>query len=64
MKPTARDQQNQTAPDQSNDAPGPALVFGKLIESTIKAAVYTHLRTGLINPCNLVQAAPPPPATG
>ncbi len=48
MMPTARDQQNQTAPDQSNNAPRPALLFGKLIESIIEAAVYTHPRTGLI----------------
>ena len=43
-----RARQIQTAPDQSNDAPRPTLLFGKPIESGINALVYTHPRTGLI----------------
>jgi hypothetical protein len=34
--------------DLSNDAPRPALLFGKPIEAAIKATVYNHPRTGLI----------------
>ena len=48
MMQTVRAQQNQTAPDQSNDAPCPALLFGKPIESAFEGNVYTHPRTGLM----------------
>lgn len=48
MMPAMRTQRNRTAPDQSNDARRPAFLFGKPIESAIKADIYTHLRTGLL----------------
>lgn len=41
-------QQNQTAPDESNDVPHPALHFGRLTESAINADASNHPGTGLV----------------
>jgi hypothetical protein len=45
--PAEGHQKNRTATDQLHDAPRLALLFGKPVESAIKAAAYSHPRTGL-----------------
>lgn len=44
---SGRIQQNETAPDQLNDAPSAALILGKPIVWPLNASIHAHSRTGM-----------------